>query len=110
MEPKLEETSSVQESTGQGERSLKEEMQEIERGAGVQECGTESPGRSGGAGRREDDYVAQEEVEGYLARMKEEGENYVDENQVACTCLYFSLNPATSLVPCQRCLKTVYFR
>jgi len=82
MEPKLEETSIVQEGTGQGERSLQEEMQEVERGAGVHECSTGSPGRSGGTGRREDDYVAQEEVEGYLARMKEEGENYVDENQV----------------------------
>ena len=82
MEPKLEEMSSVQEGTWQAERSLQEEMQEVERGAGVLEGGTESQERSTGAGRREDDYVAQEEVEGYLARMKQEGENYVDEHQV----------------------------
>ena len=91
MEPHLEETSSasVQESTQQAERSLQEEMQEVERGAGgtengagAQVGGTESQERSAGAGRREDDYVAQEEVEGYLARMKQEGENYVDEHQV----------------------------
>ena len=89
MEPKLEETSSVQEGTGQGERSLQEEMQEVERGAGgsennagAQEGGGEGQERSAGAGRREDDYVAQEEVEEYLVRMKQEGENYVDEHQV----------------------------
>ena len=95
MEPKLEETSSVQEGTWQGERSLQEEMQEVERGAGVAgsgagvlEGGTESQERSAGAGRREDDYVAQEEVEGYLARMKQEGENYVDEHQVLFALQY----------------------
>ena len=34
--------------------------------------------------------MAQEEVEGYLARMKQEGENYVDENQVAVACTFHS--------------------
>ena len=65
------------------------EMQEVERGAGgsenipgAQEGGGEGQERSAGAGRREDDYVAQEEVEEYLVRMKQEGENYVDEHQV----------------------------
>ena len=91
MEPKLEETSSAEEGRGQGERSLQEEMQEVEGGAarsagnvvGVQESSTENWERSAaGAGRREDDYVAQEEVESYLVRMKQEGENYVDQHQV----------------------------
>ena len=99
MEPKLEETSSAEEGRGQGERSLQEEMQEVEGGAarsagnvvGVQESSTENWERSAaGAGRREDDYVAQEEVESYLVRMKQEGENYVDQNQVEIALHPFS--------------------
>ena len=76
----------------QGERSLQEEMQEVERGAGggAGNAGEIQERSGAAAGRREDDYVAQEEVEGYLARMKEEGENYVDENQVAVACTFHS--------------------
>ena len=77
----LEDTSSTPESG----KSLLEEMQQVE-GVGV--AGGE-PGQLGGdersggaAGRSEDDYVAQEEVEEYLERMKQDGENYVDEQQV----------------------------
>ena len=55
----------VQEQGAAGGRSLQEELQEVQQG-----------------GRREDDYVAQEEVEEYLELIKQEGENYVDEAQV----------------------------
>ena len=77
----LEDTSSTPESG----KSLLEEMQQVEGvGAGGGEPAHQGgDDRSGGAaGRSEDDYVAQEEVEEYLERMKQDGENYVDEQQV----------------------------
>ena len=72
-------------STPESGKSLLEEMQQVEGvGAGggepAHQGGDERNG--GGAGRNEDDYVAQEEVEEYLERMKQDGENYVDEQQV----------------------------